>query len=605
VQIAAHDVGRLSRILAGCAGVAVAVLGALGLFTSFSSVTHNALTSSPAAALLAAGLALSLQAPTHTTPALRVTARVLAVLAAGLSAAALVRHPAAAVATMLTGLALACIDVRVGRPGRQSRFRVADPLLGGATIIALVALVPRMFAPTFPDGGGPASVMSPYHAGALLTLAVGAILVRPEMGPLRTAAAAGPGTKIRRTLPAVIAVPVVAALISALAVRTGISRPAAAISTGAILAALAVLALIGFLVRSLEGADRQQRELVAELRERREFADTLLQSMNEAVMVLDANHRVIDVNRRWRELTGHSEPPGPEPATLPPAGTGDWLVRHADGTEIPVLATMAPIPDADGRPRAYVATYVDITDRKRVADELRDRAAELERSNERLRESNDRLAAALAFKNDLTSMLTHDVAQPISSIASLSELLSADWDELSDDIRLELATKIGKNTHRLIKMMNDLHLLFRLDTGTVTARRTPVPVLEVVDAVAAELGCTGDVKIEIDDDLAALADRQHLWHVVRNLLGNALKYGRPPLLISAGRTGESIELVVQDGGEGIPEDLVPKLFDRFMRGAGLGLFIVRHLVEANRGSVRYERAEPRGARLVVTFEAAL
>ena len=603
MQIAAQDVGRLSRILAGCAGVAVAVFGALDLLTS--STTENALTSSPAAALLAAGLALLLLAPSRSAPALRVTAHALAGLAAVLGAAALVRHPAAAVATLLTGLALVGIDVRVRRPGEQSRFRVADPLLAGATIIALVALVPRMFAPTFRDGGGPDSVMTPYHAGALLTLALGAILARPEAGPLRTAAAAGPGTKIRHTVPAVIAVPVVAALISALAVRTGISRPAAAVSTGAILAALGVLALLGFLIRSLEGADRQQRELVAELRERREFADTLLQSMNEAVMVLDANHRVIDVNRRWRELTGHREPAGPEPAPLPPAGTGDWLVRHADGTDIPVLATMAAIPDADGRPRAYVATYVDITDRQRAADELRERAAELERSNEQLLESNARLAAALAFKNDLTSMLTHDVAQPISSIASLSELLSADWADLSDDIRLELATKIDKNTRRLIKMMNDLQLLFRLDTGTVTARRTPVPVREVVAAVAAELGCAPDVVIEIDDALAALADRQHLWHVVGNLLGNALKYGDPPLRISAGRTAESIELVVQDSGPGIPEDLVPQLFDRFMRGAGLGLFIVRHLVEANRGSVRYERAEPRGARLVVTFEAAL
>jgi signal transduction histidine kinase len=604
VQIAAQDVGRLSRILAGCAGVSVAVFGALGLLTS-SSAAENALASSPAAALLAAGLALSLLAPARSVPAARVAAHALAALATILSAAALIRHPAAAVATLLTGLALVCIDVRVRRPGEQSRFRIADPLLAGATIIALVALVPRMFAPTFPDGGGPDAVMTPYHAGALLTLALGAILARPEAGPLRTAAAAGPGTKIRRALPAVIAVPVVAALISALAVRTGISRPTAAISTGAILAALAVLAMLGFLVRSLEGADRQQRELVAELRERREFADTLLQSMNEAVLVLDANHRVIDVNRRWRELTGHSEPTNLGPVSLPPAGTGDWLVRHADGRDIPVLATMAPIPDADGRPRAYVATYVDITDRKRVADELRDRAGELERGNERLRESNAQLEAALAFKNDLTSMLTHDVAQPISSIASLSELLSADWAELSDDIRQELATKIDKNTQRLIKMMNDLQLLFRLDTGTVTARRTPVPVLEVVTAVAAELGCAADVEIKVDDDLAALADRQHLWHVVRNLLGNALKYGEPPLLICAGRTGDTIVLVVQDSGAGIPEELVPQLFDRFMRGAGLGLFIVRHLVEANRGSVRYERAEPRGARLVVTFESAL
>ncbi|GAA3335690.1 hypothetical protein GCM10020358_04970 [Amorphoplanes nipponensis] len=599
MQIAAQDVGRLSRILAGCAGVAVAVFGALDLLT-----TSAALTSSPAAALLAAGLALSLLAPARPAPALRLAAALLAGLAAVLGAAALTRHPAAGVATLLTGLALLGIDLRVRRPGRQSRFRVADPLLAGAAIIALVALVPRMFAPTFPDGGGPDSVMSPYHAGALFTLALGAILARPEAGPLRTTAVAGAGTRIRHTLPAAIAVPVVAALISALAVRTGISRPAAAISTGAILAALAVLALIAFLIRSLEGADRRHRELVAELREGREFADTLLQSMNEAVLVLDANHRVIDVNRRWRDLTGHSEPTGLDPAPLPPPGTGDWLVRHADGTDIPVLATMAPIPDAEGQPRAYVATYVDITDRQRAADELRERAGELERGNERLREANLRLEAALAFKNDLTSMLTHDVAQPISSIASLAELLNADWAELDEDVRHELVTKIDKNTRRLIRMMNDLQLLFRLDTGTVTARRTPVPLREVVTAVTAELDCAADVALEIDDDLAALADRQHVWHVVRNLLGNALRYGEPPLRIGATRTGESIELVVEDGGPGVPAELVPQLFGRFVRGAGLGLFIVRHLVEANRGSVRYERAEPRGARLVVTLEAA-
>ncbi|OJF11245.1 PAS domain-containing sensor histidine kinase, partial [Couchioplanes caeruleus] len=428
-------------------------------------------------------------------------------------------------------------------------------------------------------------------------------------GPLRTDATAGPGTKIRRMLPAVVAVPVIAALVSALAVRTGISRPAAAISTGAILATLALVALVGYLVRSLEGADQRQRRLVTELHERRDFADTLLQSMNEAVMVLDANHRVIDVNRRWRELTGNGDDPdgtpsSPPPPSLPPAGTQDWLIRRTDGTEVPVLATMAAIPDAAGQPRGYVATYVDITDRKRAEDELSSHAAELESSNDLLREANAKLAAALAFKNDLTSMLTHDVAQPISSIASLAELLHADWADLPDDIRLELATKINKNTHRLIKMMNDLQLLFRLDTGAVTAQRTPVQMREVVTSVIDELEGADGVVVEVEDDVAALADRQHVWHVVRNLVTNALSYGESPVEVRAGRDAESVVLIVQDRGPGIPEELVPKLFDRFMRGAGLGLFIVRHLVEANGGSVRYERAEPRGARLVVTWEAA-
>jgi signal transduction histidine kinase len=463
-----------------------------------------------------------------------------------------------------------------------------------------------MFAPTFPDGGGPDTVMSPYLAGALLTLAVGTILARPEAGPLRTSAGAGPGTTIRHAIPALVAVPVVVALISALAVRTGISRPVAAISTGAILAALAVLALVGYLIRSLEGADRRQRELVTELHAREEFAATLLQSMNEAVMVLDANLVILDVNRRWRELTGHDadEPLRLDPPPIPPTGSGDWLLPRVDGTDVPVLATIAPVPDENGIPRAYVATYVDIADRKRAEAVLSQHAAELELGNAQLREANARLEAALAFKNDLTSMLTHDVAQPISSIAILSELLSADWHDLPEDDRLNLATKITTNTQRLIKMMNDLQLLFRLDTGSVTARRTPVPLLEVIAAVVASHSAGPAVVVQVDDGLSALADRGHVSAVVQNLLRNALAYGGVPVEIRAERIADTVALTVEDCGPGIPDELVPNLFGRFMRGAGLGLFIVRQLVEANGGSVRYEHAEPSGARLVVTLEAA-
>ena len=513
MQIAARDVGRLSRAVAGCAGVAVAVFGALSLLT-----TSGAAPAYPATALLPAGLALVLQALPIAGRAIRITAHLLAGVAVLVGAAALVTHPAAAVATLLAALALLCIDVRVRhRTGPQIRYRVADPLLAGAAIIALVALVPRMFAPTFPGGRGPDSVMSPYVAGALLTLAVGAILARPEAGPLRTAAAAGPGTTIRRVLPALVAVPVLAALVSALAVRSGVDRPAAAISTGAILAALSVLALVGYLIRSLEGADRRQRELVAELHDRQESA---------------------------------------------------------------------------------------ATERERAEEALREHAAELERGNAQLRDANTSLQAALAFKNDLTSMLTHDVAQPISSIASLAELLSTDWADLPEEIRHELAVKIDKNTQRLIKMMSDLQLLFRLDTGSITARRTPVPLLEVVETVAAAFLDEHDIEVRIDEDVSALADRGHLAVVVHNLLRNAVTYGKTPVEIQTCRDADTVLLVVQDRGAGIPAELVPDLFGRFMRGAGLGLFIVRHLVEANGGTVRYESAEPHGARLVVTLESA-
>ncbi|GAA4593716.1 signal transduction histidine kinase [Actinoplanes octamycinicus] len=529
VHIAARGVGRLSRLIAGCAGVTVTVLGLLNTHTS-DTTSPEGLPPAPAFVLIPAGLALLLQAvPLADGLAGRLRAGAAAVL--GLSAAvlggvALDRHPAAGLATVLAGLALAGLDVRLPRIGPVP-VRITDPLLLGAATIALVGLASRLVT---------ATVMPPSLAAGLLLLTAGAVLARPE-------------------------------------------APAAEDSA----------------------ADQL---LVAELRDRQDFADTLLQSMNEAVMVLDANYRVIDVNRRWRELTGHRDEVRDPPPLPPPGHGGDWLLPRADGTEVPVLATMAAIPDAAGAPRGYVATCVDIASRKEAEEALSEHAAELERGNAQLAAANAQLAAALAFKNDLTSMLTHDVAQPISSIASLAELLCADWADLPEDIRLELSLKIDKNTRRLVKMMNDLQLLFRLDTGAVTARRVPVPLLEVVRTARGETAGADQVEIAIDEELSALADRGHLAVVVENLLKNAIAHGAAPIRVGAERQGGTVLLCVQDSGAGIPEDVLPNLFGRFLRGAGLGLFIVRHLVEANGGSVRYEHATPRGARLLVTLEAA-
>jgi len=248
--------------------------------------------------------------------------------------------------------------------------------------------------------------------------------------------------------------------------------------------------------------------------------------------------------------------------------------------------------------------FGDLTYGKLTDDELNEHTVEVERRNEGLREANSRLTSALVFKNELISMLTHDVAQPISSIASLAELLHADWVDLPDDIRLELVSKIDKNMHRLITMMNDVQLLFRLDIGAVNARRAPVKIREVVTAVIAELRCESDVTVAVDEDVSVLADRPHLWHVVLNLMTNALSYGKPPVEVHATRVEGTVVLVVQDHGSGIPDELLPNLFERFMRGAGLGLFIVRHLVEANGGSIRYEAARPTGARMIITLEAS-
>ena len=100
-----------------------------------------------------------------------------------------------------------------------------------------------------------------------------------------------------------------------------------------------------------------------------------------------------------------------------------------------------------------------------------------------------------------------------------------------------------------------------------------------------------------------LADPRHLNQILTNLLGNAFKYGTPPVEVTVGGDDDVVDIEVRDHGAGVPAGFVPYLFDRFTRadtpasrekkGTGLGLYIVRQLAEANGGTVTY-RDHPGG-----------
>ena len=201
------------------------------------------------------------------------------------------------------------------------------------------------------------------------------------------------------------------------------------------------------------------------------------------------------------------------------------------------------------------------------------------------------------------SLVSHQMSQPLSSMASLSELLATDWDELPEDIRRDLARKIDRNTRRLTTMVQDMTLLFRLDAGAVTARRLPVPVHEVAQTVIASLPEPApEVRCDVDPELYALIDRGHLTQILTHLITNAIKYGDPPVEVAARAEPDAVVITVSDRGPGIPDDVITSMFERFARGRGLGLFIVRHLAEANGGAVWYEPVIPRGAQLSIRLE---
>ncbi|MDR7277652.1 sensor histidine kinase [Catenuloplanes atrovinosus] len=242
---------------------------------------------------------------------------------------------------------------------------------------------------------------------------------------------------------------------------------------------------------------------------------------------------------------------------------------------------------------------------RRHRQELTVRAYQLEAANAELKIANDRVA-------DLVAMLSHDVRQPIATVIGLCELLIGDWLDASDDDKRGDVEKIAATAASMNNLVEEILTLTQLDGDTLLARPTPLNVRGVVNDVLTHMAPDrqAQVTVEIDPALRVLADPRHLHQILTNLVGNALKYGDPPVHIRAtGAGGGSIE--VSDSGEGVPAEFVPHLFDRYTRadsgvaptkkGTGLGLYIVKQLALANNGVIAYRSAEPTGACFVLSL----
>jgi PAS domain S-box-containing protein len=652
----------LYRLLSMGAGLAAALLGAAGCLAWATEVPYlpdetHAVLGRPrpetAVALILAGVALVLLVG-EAGRARRLIGRILALAAATIGAFGVVdlltdrtrpllplrrlvggqaleaplMTAAAATGILLLGLAMITLDLPARR--QVDWPRTFAPAAGCVALVTVLAYVFKL------TGTAPAlatlMAMPASVAATILALSLGILVARPDRGLLRPFGSAGLGGAFaRRIVPALILVPLSITALSVLVIHVGKNTPPVAFSLSTALAVMMLVLVLGHTVHAIDRTDADRQRIHDELAVERDFVKTLLHSLSEAVIVFDPDLRVRDVNRRACQLVGRDRaemigqrPPYPwqprnEP--IPTVGSGgpraaDRYLCHSDGTDVPVLARMAPVLDEDGRPRAFVCTFVDISAHKQAEQALAERAADLERVNDELRRGTAQLGEATDFKRDLMSLVSHEVSQPLSSVASLAELLATDWADLPDDVRLELAQKVDKNTRRLTRMINDMLLLFRLDAGAVTARPDSVPVGEVVETVADSAPATAQIVISGDPDVCALVERGHLWQVLSNLVSNAMTYGEPPIEITTRRVRGGVLVSVRDHGAGIPAERLPHLFDRITprsggssgrtkKGSGLGLFIVRHLVEINGGSIWYEDADPRGACFCVRLEPAV
>jgi signal transduction histidine kinase len=243
-------------------------------------------------------------------------------------------------------------------------------------------------------------------------------------------------------------------------------------------------------------------------------------------------------------------------------------------------------------------------------DEVAELARTLEGMLRELDAARSETESILARQRRFVADASHELRTPLTGVLANLELLA---DSL-DGEQGEAARAALRSSQRMRRLVADLLLLARTDVGRVVSRE-PVDLAQVVVEAAAELGpVSGDHDIVLDVRPAVVeASRDELHRLTINLVENALRHTPPGTRIgiwTACSDGEAT-LVVQDNGPGVPPELAPTLFERFVRGAGdrggsfgLGLAIVKAVAQSHGGSVELEPSDDgTGARFVVRLPA--
>jgi signal transduction histidine kinase len=227
------------------------------------------------------------------------------------------------------------------------------------------------------------------------------------------------------------------------------------------------------------------------------------------------------------------------------------------------------------------------------------------RDVEQLHEANAEVRRAEQWRSSLMLTLAHDVRSPLTSVQGVLDLLKTNT--LDADERLRFTEAALRQTARITRLASGLLDAERVERGRLRLDLADVPLREAVTSAVDYVGA-GSIAVDIGRDVRVEADPERLEQIVINLTSNALRHGDPPIVIAAGVEGSAVRLTVRDHGPGIPEADRPRLFEQFSaadrsrESVGLGLWIVRQLVEAHGGEVAYEPADP-GARFVVTLQA--
>jgi signal transduction histidine kinase len=206
---------------------------------------------------------------------------------------------------------------------------------------------------------------------------------------------------------------------------------------------------------------------------------------------------------------------------------------------------------------------------------------------------------------ELVSTVAHELRSPLTSVKGFTATLLAKWDRFTDEQKRLMLETVQADADRVTRLITELLDIARIDSGRLTVRRQVVDLGRAVERHVAGMVASGEdpdrFTVIVAGELPELwVDADKIDQVLGNLLENAVRHGSGPVTIEVGQTADGVAVTVMDQGEGIPRELQDRVFTRFWRsgrrgGTGLGLYIVRGLVEAHGGRIQVGDSPSGGA----------
>jgi PAS domain S-box-containing protein len=360
----------------------------------------------------------------------------------------------------------------------------------------------------------------------------------------------------------------------------------------------------------------EKRRLEEEVERRGEFLKTVFESIPHPLYVIDAeSYAVLMANTaaspqgRWRgktcyELTHLRKTPcrggHPCPLEMVKKDKKPVVVEHVhydrEGMPRSVEVHGYPVFDKEGGIVQMIEYAMDVTERKRA--------------EEALKKAYDELKSMDELKSNIISNVSHELRTPITVIKAALELARFEEDPEERNRLLGIALEAIRRQDRIVENLVEAA---RMERTERELNLEELDLSQVVTLVAAEFKPLAvkkglEMRVEVEEDLLVMGDYTYLVTALRNLLDNAVKFNRKGgrIVVTARRRDREAVVCVSDTGIGIPGDKLEKVFDRFYQvdsstsrsygGMGMGLAVVKEIVEAHGGRIWVKSKPHRGSK---------